>query len=58
LHIGSYLTQISVRCHISRECHDRATRTPSHQRVVQDTNHMQLLSSPAVFEQLRDWLRH
>ena len=31
---------------------------PSHQRVVEDTNHMQLLSSPAVFEQLRDWLRH
>ena len=31
---------------------------PGHQRVFEQTNHMQLLSSPAVFEQLRDWLRH
>ena len=42
--------------------HRLARRTlkfaPSHQRVVQDTNHMQLLSSTAVFEQLHDWLRH
>ncbi|HEY8975174.1 MAG TPA: alpha/beta hydrolase [Burkholderiaceae bacterium] len=42
--------------------HRLARRTlkfaPSHQRVFDDTNHMQLLSSPAVFEQLRDWLRH
>ena len=30
---------------------------PEHQRVFEQTNHMQLLSSPAVFEQLRDWLR-
>lgn len=42
--------------------HRLARRTlkfpPPHQRIVADTNHMQLLSSPAVFEQLRDWLRH
>jgi pimeloyl-ACP methyl ester carboxylesterase len=42
--------------------HRLARRTlkfaPSNQRVVADTNHMQLLSSAAVFEQLRDWLRH
>jgi len=42
--------------------HRLARRTlkfaPSHQRIVQDTNHMQLLSSTAVFEQLHDWLRH
>ena len=31
---------------------------PSNQRVLEDTNHMQLLASAAVFEQLRDWLRH
>ena len=31
---------------------------PGHQRVLERTNHMQLLSSPAAFEQLRDWLRH
>ena len=31
---------------------------PERQRVLAETNHMQLLSSPAVFEQLRDWLRH
>jgi len=30
----------------------------THQRVFEGTNHMQLLSSQAVFEQLRDWLRH
>jgi len=29
---------------------------PAHQRVVADTNHMQLLCSAAVFEQLGDWL--
>jgi len=42
--------------------HRLARRTlgfaPSHQRVVADTNHMQLLSSATVFEQLRTWLRH
>ena len=31
---------------------------PEQQRVFEQTNHMQLLSSAAVFEQLRDWLRH
>ena len=31
---------------------------PEHQRVFEQTHHMQLLSSSAVFEQLRDWLRH
>ncbi len=31
---------------------------PEHQRVLERTHHMQLLSSPAAFEQLRDWLRH
>jgi uncharacterized alpha/beta hydrolase family protein len=42
--------------------HRLARRTlkflPEDQRVFEQTNHMQLLSSPAVFEQLRDWLRH
>ena len=42
--------------------HRLAKRTlkfpPEHQRVFEQTNHMQLLSSVAVFEQLRDWLRH
>jgi len=41
--------------------HRLARRTllfaPTHQRTVADTGHMQLLSSPLVFEQLRDWLR-
>jgi hypothetical protein len=31
---------------------------PEHQRVIEQTSHMQLLSSTDVFEQLRDWLRH
>jgi hypothetical protein len=31
---------------------------PEHQRVFEQTNHMQLLSSADVFEQLRDWLKH
>ena len=31
---------------------------PEHQRVFEQTNHMQLLSSTDVFEQLRMWLRH
>jgi pimeloyl-ACP methyl ester carboxylesterase len=42
--------------------HRLAKRTlkflPEHQRVFEQVNHMQLLSSPEVFEQLRDWLRH
>jgi hypothetical protein len=42
--------------------HRLARRTlkflPEDQRVFEQTNHMQLLSSAAVFEQLRDWLRH
>jgi hypothetical protein len=42
--------------------HRLARRTlkfpPHHQRVFEQTNHMQLLSSLQVFEQLRDWLRH
>ena len=42
--------------------HRLARRTlkfaPEHQRVFEQTSHMQLLSSAAVFEQLRDWLRH
>ena len=42
--------------------HRLAKRTlkflPEHQRVFEQTNHMQLLSSTEVFEQLRDWLRH
>jgi hypothetical protein len=40
--------------------HRLARRTlaflPEHQRVVDGVGHLQLLSSPAVFEQLRDWL--
>ena len=40
--------------------HRLARRTlkfaPSTSACSSDTNHMQLLSSPAVFEQLRDWL--
>ncbi|HEY9028228.1 MAG TPA: alpha/beta hydrolase [Burkholderiaceae bacterium] len=40
--------------------HRLARRTlkfaPAQQRVFEQVNHMQLLSSPAVFEQLRDWL--
>ena len=40
--------------------HRLAKRTlkflPERQRVFERTNHMQLLSSPEVFEQLRDWL--
>ena len=31
---------------------------PGHQRVFEQVGHMKLLSEPAVFEQLRDWLRH
>ena len=31
---------------------------PDRQRVFERTSHMQLLSSAAVFEQLREWLRH
>ena len=31
---------------------------PERQRVFEQTGHLQLLSSPEVFEQLRDWLRH
>ncbi len=42
--------------------HRLARRTlkflPEDQRIFEQTNHMQLLSSPAVGEQLRDWLRH
>ncbi len=42
--------------------HRLARRTlkfaPPHQRVFPETNHMQLLSSAAVFEQLQDWLSH
>ena len=42
--------------------HRLARRTlkfaPEHQRVFERTNHMQLLASPEVSEQLRDWLRH
>ena len=42
--------------------HRLAKRTlkflPAHQRVFEQTSHMQLLSSRAVFEQLRDWLGH
>ena len=42
--------------------HRLARRTlkflPEHQRVFEQVNHMQLLSSPEVFEQLRIWLRH
>ncbi len=41
--------------------HRLARRTlkfaPEHQRVFERTHHMQLLSSPGVFDQLRDWLR-
>ena len=42
--------------------HRLARRTlkllPGHQRVLEQTDHLQLLSSIAVFEQLRGWLRH
>jgi hypothetical protein len=42
--------------------HRLARRTlkflPGHQRILDETDHLQLLSSPAVAEQLRDWLRH
>jgi hypothetical protein len=42
--------------------HRLAKRTlkfpPEHQRVFERTNHLQLLSSAPVFEQLRDWMRH
>ena len=42
--------------------HRLAKRTlkfePTRQRVFEQTGHMQLLSSHAVFEQLRDWLSH
>ena len=31
---------------------------PENQRVLERTGHLQLLSSAAVFAQLRDWLRH
>ena len=31
---------------------------PENQRVLERTDHMQLLGSAEVFEQLRDWLRH
>ena len=31
---------------------------PEHQRVFEQTNHMQLLASTAVFEQLSAWLSH
>ena len=31
---------------------------PEHQRVFERVGHLQLLSDAAVFEQLRDWLRH
>ncbi len=31
---------------------------PEHQRVFEQTNHMQLLASAAVFEQLSAWLSH
>jgi pimeloyl-ACP methyl ester carboxylesterase len=41
--------------------HRLARRTlkfaPAHQRVFERTGHLQLLSSPEVFEQLRDWLQ-
>ena len=41
--------------------HRLAKRTlkfaPQHQRVLERTGHLQLLSSPEVFEQLRDWLQ-
>ncbi len=41
--------------------HRLARRTlkfsPGHTRVFEQTNHMQLLSSLPVFEQVRDWLR-
>jgi len=32
--------------------------TPDSQRVLENTGHLQLLSSPEVFERLHDWLRH
>jgi len=42
--------------------HRLARRTlrfaPQHQRVFKGTDHLQLLSSAPVFEQLRDWLQH
>jgi len=42
--------------------HRLARRTlkflPEHQRSLARTNHLQLLSSPEVFEQLRRWLAH
>jgi hypothetical protein len=42
--------------------HRLARRTlkflPEHQRTFERTNHMQLLSSPEVFEQLQAWLAH
>ena len=42
--------------------HRLARRTlkfpPEHQRVFERVDHLQLLSDAAVFEQLRDWLRH
>ena len=42
--------------------HRLARRTlkfpPGHQRVFEQTSHLQLLSSTEVFEQLRAWLRH
>ena len=42
--------------------HRLARRTlkfaPERQRVFERTHHMQLLSSPEVFDQLRDWLAH
>jgi len=42
--------------------HRLAKRTlkfaPERQRVFEQTSHMQLLASAAVFEQLRDWLKH
>jgi len=42
--------------------HRLARRTlkfpPGHQRVFEQVGHLQLLSSAAVFEQLRQWLKH
>ena len=42
--------------------HRLAKRTlkflPEHQRVFERVSHMKLLSDPAVFGHLRDWLRH
>ena len=50
-----------VPLHSALGVHDDVARqlvfAPEHQRIVYRTNHMQLLSSPLVTQQLLDWLR-